>query len=257
MKGIIMKKRVFLCLFAMVACLGMWRAPAFGVPMLQLDIANGIYDHSTETIIATDDPFMLYALLTPKTNASQADINALLAQTYYISIALVPQVEPPGGDYGAINFDGTNINVTADMVYGTAPLETILSNQGWDAHDLQQHGVFETYFVEQSFQFIVSDTKESYNSQDRAISGVSIPTASGDTYYASFNVSTLALSGYVAHFDLYSQQVYSTSEDVDVDDFAPFSHDAQSPSIPDPAAIFLLGSACLIGFAGARRKFKK
>ena len=28
-------------------------------------------------------------------------------------------------------------------------------------------------------------------------------------------------------------------------------------SIPDPAAVFLLGSASLIGFAGARRKFKK
>lgn len=28
-------------------------------------------------------------------------------------------------------------------------------------------------------------------------------------------------------------------------------------SIPDPAAVFLLGSACLIGFAGVRRKFKK
>jgi len=30
-----------------------------------------------------------------------------------------------------------------------------------------------------------------------------------------------------------------------------------TPSIPDPAAVFLLGSACLIGFSGARRKFKK
>ena len=28
-------------------------------------------------------------------------------------------------------------------------------------------------------------------------------------------------------------------------------------SIPDPVAVFLLGSACLLGFAGARRKFKK
>lgn len=30
-----------------------------------------------------------------------------------------------------------------------------------------------------------------------------------------------------------------------------------APSIPDPAAVFLLGSACMIGFTGARRKFKK
>lgn len=30
-----------------------------------------------------------------------------------------------------------------------------------------------------------------------------------------------------------------------------------TPSIPDPAAVFLLGSACIIGFAGARRRLKK
>ena len=30
-----------------------------------------------------------------------------------------------------------------------------------------------------------------------------------------------------------------------------------SQSIPDPSVVFLLGSACLIGFAGARRKFKE
>ena len=36
-----------------------------------------------------------------------------------------------------------------------------------------------------------------------------------------------------------------------------FSFSAGSASIPDPAAAFLLGSACLIGFSGLRRKFKK
>lgn len=29
------------------------------------------------------------------------------------------------------------------------------------------------------------------------------------------------------------------------------------PSIPDPCTLFLLGSACLLGFAALRRKFKK
>lgn len=31
----------------------------------------------------------------------------------------------------------------------------------------------------------------------------------------------------------------------------------RGPSIPDPASVFLLGSACLIGFAGVRRKLIK
>jgi hypothetical protein len=38
---------------------------------------------------------------------------------------------------------------------------------------------------------------------------------------------------------------------------AEFTFSSGSASIPDPAAVFLLGSACLLGFAGARRKFKK
>lgn len=37
----------------------------------------------------------------------------------------------------------------------------------------------------------------------------------------------------------------------------PDDDSAYGASIPDPVAVFLLGSACLIGFAGARRKFKK
>ena len=37
----------------------------------------------------------------------------------------------------------------------------------------------------------------------------------------------------------------------------PGDDSAYGASIPDPVAVFLLGSACLIGFAGARRKFKK
>ena len=37
----------------------------------------------------------------------------------------------------------------------------------------------------------------------------------------------------------------------------PGDDSAYGASIPDPVAVFLLGSASLIGFAGARRKFKK
>ena len=37
----------------------------------------------------------------------------------------------------------------------------------------------------------------------------------------------------------------------------PDDDSAYGATIPDPAAVFLLGFACLIGFAGARRRFKK
>lgn len=48
---------------------------------------------------------------------------------------------------------------------------------------------------------------------------------------------------------------YKTNEVLTVTDF--IVRPDGITSIPDPAAVFLLGSACLIGFAAARRKFIK
>jgi hypothetical protein len=39
-------------------------------------------------------------------------------------------------------------------------------------------------------------------------------------------------------------------------EFAPFSHDAQSNGVPEPATLLLLGSG-LLGLIGFKRKFKK
>ena len=52
----------------------------------------------------------------------------------------------------------------------------------------------------------------------------------------SIDKSNNGFSGYVTSADLSNKSI---------------------PSIPDPAPAFLLGSACLIGFSGLRRKFKK
>jgi hypothetical protein len=38
---------------------------ALSAPLLQLDIAGGRYDESTKTIVASSNPFTLYALATP------------------------------------------------------------------------------------------------------------------------------------------------------------------------------------------------
>lgn len=251
-----MKKKTFLSLLVLVPFLALWCAPAFAYPYLQLDIDGGTYDTGTETIIAPSQQFTLLALQTPNDH-TEPDRDT----TFYISMALVPKVDPSGaGDLGTIVFAGETIACTADMVYGTAPLESALSMQGWDAQDLAKHGIFETYFDEYEFRFR-NGTIPSYNTQDRAISGDPIPTGSGDTLVKRFDVDTSNLNpAYVVHFDLYSTVVKDVANgdsvrDIDVDDFCPFSHDAESNHIPDPAAVFLLGSACLVGLGGLRRKF--
>jgi hypothetical protein len=84
-------------------------------------------------------------------------------------------------------------------------------------------------------------------------------------YYAMFSIDTTGLApGYGIHFDLYNEKLYLKSKggnsvgDIDVMDFAPFSHDAQSGNrIPEPGTMVLLGTG-LIGIAGwGRKRFRK
>lgn len=216
-------------------------------PLLQLDVADGVYDLETETIVGTSDPFTLYAILTPYPNATASQINALLARTYYISVALTPQTAQPGGSLGSFIFNGTTVNVTSDMYYGVPPVEANLS---FDANDLSRHGIFPTYFSEFAFTFDPSHTARPYNTADNP-GGLS--SGSG-AYYAAFNVdSRLLATGYNLHFDLYDT-VVRRGGDIDRDDFAPFSHDAECcVKVPEPTTGLLLGSG-LLAFGLLRRK---
>lgn len=208
---------------------------ALAVPSLQLDIDPGVYDWSTGTIVSTSDTFTLYALLRP-------NFANTLHDTYYISAALLPKT-PDGSDLGSFDFNGGTINVTSGMYYGVPPLEANLSK---DPGDLPQHGIFPTYFREFSFGFAEGSTTASYNTQTGA-------PANGLLYYRAFEVNTSNLSaGYAIHFDLYNTRLCRPG-DIDIEWFAPFSHDAESRQVPEPGTMMLLGSG-LIGLAALGRK---
>jgi hypothetical protein len=212
--------------------------PVFATPTLQLDIAGGTYDTSSETIIG-DNSFTLYAYLIPNCSNTLSDY-------YYISAAVVPKVTPPGGSLGSFSFDGDTVNVTEEMVYGVPPLENIISLQGWDKGDLSKHGIFETYFWEFEFQFDSSDQIRRYNTQDRAETGGSIPDSGSGMYYVEFSIDTSLLDpNYVIHFDLYNSQLVRRTGDIDITQFAPFSHDAESRSVSEPSTFLLIGAGIL------------
>jgi hypothetical protein len=233
---------------------------AQAVPLLQLDMAGGVYDPVTETIIAPNGSFELFALLTPRTNATDAQIEDLLNTVYYISVAITPKVSSPAS-LGSFEFGTTTVDVTADMTYGTPPLEAFAVLQGQDPHDLPGHGIYDTYFVEFAFQFQATNTALTYNSQDSP--GGLTPDASGQTFYASFVGDTsLLAAGYALHFDLYDVYVancgkfgFPGCEDIDVDHFAPFSHDAGTTTnrVPAPSTgllmlLFGAGAATVRGY---------
>lgn len=229
-----MRKKITGALFTL-AVLGLLPHTAEAVPVLQLDIAGGDYDNGTQTIVTSSDVFTLYALIDPNSTNTLGD-------TYYISAAITPQLSS-SASLGSFTFNGTSVDVTADMYYGLPPLEAIIEA---DPNDLPRHGIFPTYYREFAFQFSSANMITSYNSEYRAQSGGAINTvydSNGSMYYASFSVDVSGLGeGYELHFDLYNTSL--KKGDVDVTKYAPFSHDAETTStpVPEPTTLLLMGA---------------
>jgi len=219
----------FLCLAILI-----WGCPAFAVPVLQLDIGGGYYNttgdprYNDETVVSDGDVFTLYALMQPK--RGQTSLN----DTYYISMALYPQIPitSPPPNVGYFTFEGQTIDVAEDMAYG---------NPG-----IPSHGVFDTYYALIAFKFNPTSKVGLYNTQDNPGQFDEFYPGAG-LYYAAFNVDTTNLSDAVSiHFDLFNDRTK-----------APFSHDADAqsdpPPVPEPTTMLLLGLG-LIGLIGARRR---
>ncbi len=244
----------FTLIFVMM--LGMSPSKSHALPALQLDIDGGTYDSDTQTIVSDGQFFTLYAFL---------NINKFndISDTFYLSAGVAPAVDEPGADLGSFSINGTNVNVTADMVYGVPPLEAIIENQDWDFGDLGEHEIYPTYFFEYAFTFDQANETNLYDTRLRAISGDPIDLTlnpDGGLYFAAFTIDARLLDpNYVVHFDLYNSKIRSSTGDRDLSQFAYFTYDAESGNgsskVPEPGTILLLGSG-LVGvyFSGRIRK---
>jgi len=236
-------------------------ASAVDGPHLQLDIdaTNVFYNTTTSSVATTDSTFTLYAYLNP---TGQFDIDALLADTYYVSIALSPQTGPTHGSYGSFDVDGTTVQVTQDMTYGTPPLE---GSSVSDPGDLPTHSIFPTFFTEVAIQFNALDQTTPYNTQDTRFADGFDDTGSG-MYFVAIEIDKTNLNPDLQlHFDLYNTAVVECGRnpncvpgDIDLDDqpyaFAPFSHDAETV-IPEPTGLLLFSAGLMVvGYSLRQRR---
>lgn len=219
------------------------------LPKLQLDIdaADAYYDTTTETVLTGETEFDVYAYLTPR---GSDDVAALLADTYYVSIALIP-LEGGGAPDGSVKVAGVDYDVTEAFIWGTPPVETLGGVPGFDAGDLSKHGIFDAYYIEVEVEFLPTQTTSKYNTQDTRFADGFDDTGDG-MFYAKLSIDKSSLRNAELHFDLYNTDVKNLDlADLDRDDFAPFSHDAGT--IPEPRALALFGLGSLIVGSAVRR----
>jgi hypothetical protein len=245
----------FQVLLGIAAAITVYSGNSYATPTLQLNIASGLYDSATETVVAPTNTasniFKLYAYL-----IEDSKHNDLFSGTYYISMAIGPQLSSPQ-NLGSVVFDGQTVNVSSGMTNGTSPLSS--------------HGVFPTYFAEWAFTFNPSLTTEEFNTEDNpGLDPTQHPVVNRPMFYREFAVDVSNLDPrYVVHFDLYSKEVVRNK--TKIKSFAPYSHDAEggyhdvvfatdeeSQNVPEASsALLLFAGLAALGIAKKRQSAVK
>ena len=228
----------------LVLIIGLVIAPAANaVPDLQLFIDGATYDGDTETwVLATTGGVDLYVI---SANEEHYDV--------IVSMSLIGFGE--FDDPSVVSVSGFD-NTPSAWTWGFAP---VFSAPEFDNNeDVPPHGIWPTWYAEDSTGHyytsdFVGDVQPDENTgeywspaPDPEYPGASA-NASGS--YKLFSLSIDAPVGTALHFDAY------TLINGELDEFAPFSHDATATVVPEPGTILLMSTGLLgLGLSAIRRR---
>jgi hypothetical protein len=241
---------VFFCtaLVVTMAFVTTFAGPVCALPSLQLgpgSTGTWSYNNNTQTWIVDEGSFDLNAYANSYGgNGDYAWETSNASRDAYLVISAVPKVDDDTDVFNVtVSNDGSPLSISTSG-YGTPSVS--------DPNDLAPHSIYKTYFEIYQFQFDQGDSDTIYNTKPLWAGG---DDGSGPGYTETFGINIISLAEEVlgVHFDLFTMDLNG-----EFIRFAPYSHDAETAPVPEPASLMLLGSGLLV-FAGIGRKklFKK
>lgn len=230
-------------LFAAAGLLLLAPASSYAVPTLQLYSDNAFYNTSTESWFTFENPFTLQVIGADQPNSTtyigDVQLHFAVPDEYWTTA-------------GSITIEGEGIGPltinSSDFVYGIP--ENLTNANNFEA---RKHGTYEAhYYTIDLPDLMVSTAGETVYNYVDLIDGTpfaSIGHDTGDIQYYEVAYSEF----FLIHADLTGTAYYS--DDKYTKEFAPFSHDADFPSVPEPNTLILLGSGFLGLWAAKRRLF--